>query len=108
MSIRQQSDRLPDLQRGVVPPGRYAHGGRSPIVWVLLCAYCAGFEVQTDEGYEGFLSGRCQGCDIWSRELHKFKAWIDTADGCGSSCEGRHPQAVGDIDALDRLEAERA
>ena len=38
------TDRLP---RGIVPPGTYAKGGRSPIVYVRLCPPCAGYAPAT-------------------------------------------------------------
>jgi hypothetical protein len=84
-----------DFDRGVIPPGRYAQGGRSPIVWVLLCAGCAGFAPFTPEDYSGFLSGTCNGCGCRTREMHRFRAWIDSAAGCG--CRGEHPRVRGDL-----------
>lgn len=84
-----------DYPRGEVPPGRYADGGRSPIVWVALCAGCAGFAPFTPEDYEGALSGGCQGCGIRTRELHRFRAWIDSASGC--RCTGEHARVHGDL-----------
>lgn len=93
-----------DYERGVVPPGRYAQEQRAPIVWVLLCAGCAGFAPFTDSDYRGFLSGRCPNCGIDSRELHRFRAWIDTAPGC--NCTGSHPQVVGDVWAADNVTRE--
>jgi hypothetical protein len=90
-----------DFERGVVPPGPYAQGGRSPIVWVFLCAGCAGFAPFTDEDYGGYLSGECEGCRTSNRELHRFRAWIDTAPGC--QCRGVHPQAIGDVGAADSI-----
>lgn len=94
-----------DYKRGEVPPGRYAAGGRSPIVAVFLCAGCAGFAPFTDEDYEGFLSGQCNGCGQSSRELHRFRAWIDTA--CGCRCRGGHDQMFGDVWAADHAEKTR-
>jgi hypothetical protein len=87
-----------------VPPGRYAQEQRAPIVWVLLCAGCAGFAPFTTEDYNGFLSGRCHGCGISSRELHRFRAWIDTAPGC--NCNGGHEQMKGDVWAADNVTRE--
>jgi len=90
-----------DFEPGVVPPGSYAQGGRSPIVWVFLCAGCAGFAPFSDVDYRGFLSGFCAGCGAYSRELHRFRAWLDTAPGC--QCTGSHRQAVGDVRAADNV-----
>jgi hypothetical protein len=95
-----------DFKRGVVPTGRYAQGGRSPIVWVFLCAGCAGFPPFTDEDYRGYLSGQCSGCGTTTRELHRFRAWIDTAVGC--RCTGGHPQAIGDVRAAVNVVREEA
>lgn len=86
---------MTDFECGVTPRGPYAQGGRSPIAWVLLCAGCAGFAPQTPGDYSGFLSGQCAGCGGRTRELHRFRAWIDSAAGC--QCTGTHRQAVGDI-----------
>lgn len=98
-----------DFKQGVVPAGRYNQGARSPIVAVYLCAGCAGFAPITEERYEGALSGRCSGCGIWSRELHRFRAWIDTACGCRCNA-GSHDQVYGDVWAADnaRHDQERA
>jgi len=72
---------------------------RAPLVWVRLCARCAGFEPATAEDYVGYLSGRCQGCGDYSRELHEFAAFIHSAAGC--RCRDRHDgPAVGDLAAL--------
>lgn len=92
---------MTDFERGVVPPGRYTQGGRSPIVWVYLCAGCAGFSPFTDKDYRGHLSGHCGGCGATTREQHRFRAWIDTAVGC--RCCGSHPQAIGDVRAAVSL-----
>jgi hypothetical protein len=86
---------MPDLVRGVVPPGPYAKGARSPIVWVLLCPVCAGYAPMTDPDYSGFLSGQCQGCGSCCRELHRFSALIASADGC--NCTGQHDRVRGDL-----------
>lgn len=88
------ADRLP---RGVVPPGTYAKGGRSPIVYVLLCPVCAGYAPITDPDYSGFLSGRCQGCGADSRELHRFQALIMSAANGGCMCTTEHRQVTGDL-----------
>lgn len=86
-----------DLPRGAVPPGRYAKGGRSPIVYALLCPPCAGYAPTTDEDYQGALSGRCQGCGSDSRELHRFQALILSAANGGCMCTTGHPQVTGDL-----------
>lgn len=83
-----------------VPPGPYAQGARSPIVWVLLCSVCAGFAPTTAEDYRGFLGGQCAGCGTHVREMHRFKAWIDSATGC--NCTGSHVRVVGDVVAAER------
>lgn len=93
-----------DYAHGEVPSGTYAQGKRAPIVWVLLCAGCAGFAPMTTPDYEGFLTGQCQGCHRRSRELHRFRAWIDTAPGC--NCTGSHPQMRGDVVAKDNVSDE--
>jgi hypothetical protein len=86
-----------DYAKGEVPVGRYAQEQRSPIVWVRLCAGCAGFAPFTSLDYRGQLSGRCQGCGTNSRELHRFRAYIDSASGC--SCETHGEPFVGDLAA---------
>lgn len=91
-----------DLKRGVVPSGTYAGGGRSPVAQVWLCAPCAGYAPLTDPDYSGALSGRCQGCGSESREIHRFPALIESADGC--SCSGAHFRASGDLHARDALD----
>lgn len=85
------------LPRGIVPPGTYAKGGRSPVVYVLLCPVCAGYAPMTGEDYDGFLSGRCQGCGAGSRELHRFQALILSAANGGCMCTSSHPQVTGDL-----------
>lgn len=85
------------LQRGIVPPGTYAGGRRSPIVWVLLCPPCAGYAPTTDAGYDGPLSGRCRGCGCHCRELHRFRALIMSAASGGCWCTTPHPQVTGDL-----------
>lgn len=89
--------------RGVVPPGTYAKGGRSPIVYVLLCAPCAGYAPTTDEDYVGFLSGHCQGCGAFSREAHRFQALILSAANGGCMCTSEHPQVTGDLPTEESL-----
>jgi len=84
------------LRRGVVPPGRYAQGGRSPIVYVYLCAYCAGYAPITEPGYSCH-AGNCQGCGTASRELHRFQALIMSAANGGCMCTTEHPQVTGDL-----------
>jgi hypothetical protein len=87
------------LPRGIVPPGTYARGGRSPIVYVYLCAPCAGYAPTTDEDDDWIpgLSGRCQGCGANSRELHRFQALILSAANGGCMCDSGHPQVTGDL-----------
>lgn len=83
--------------RGVVPPGTYANGGRSPIVYVRLCPPCAGYAPMTDEDYRGALSGQCQGCGAYTRELHRFQALIMSAANGGCFCDTHRPQVCGDL-----------
>jgi hypothetical protein len=93
------------MPRGVVPPGTYANGGRSPVVYVLLCPPCAGYAPTTDEDYEGALSGRCQGCGANTRELHRFQAVILSAANGGCMCVTGHPQVTGDLPTEDEARA---
>ena len=86
-----------ELLRGTVPPGTYAGGGRSPVVYVLLCPPCGGYPPITDPDYDGFLSGRCQGCGGNSRELHRFQALIMSAANGGCQCTSAHRQVTGDL-----------
>lgn len=85
-----------DRQAPQVPPGRYAQGGRSPIVWVLLCPPCAGYAAsritftQADPPY-----GQCQGCGGHVTQLHRFMAVINSAAGC--NCLNNHPAVTGDL-----------
>lgn len=79
------------------PPGAYAGGKRSPAVWVLLCPECAGYAPVTPKGYSGFLSGICQGCGSAVREMHRFPAYVASAEGC--SCRGWHERVTGDLHA---------
>lgn len=88
---------MAELPRGVVPPGTYAGGARSPIVYVQLCPPCAGYAPITPEDYDGFLSGRCQGCGANSRELHRFQALIMSAANGGCMCDSGHRQVTGDL-----------
>lgn len=88
---------MTDYPRGVVPPGTYAGGARSPIVNVLLCAPCAGYAPITDPDYRGFMSGCCFGCGAWARELHKFQAMIMSAANGGCMCDSGHRQVTGDL-----------
>lgn len=100
---------LSPLQQGVVPEGRYNQGGRSPIVWVWLCARCAGFAPtrdpepiaragERDRGTSAVRRSQCQGCKNIGLELHRFRAFIDSASGCdaGTLCAHRVP-VVGDL-----------
>ena len=93
------------MPRGVVPPGTYAKGARSPIVYVLLCPSCAGYAPTTDPSYSGALSGRCQGCGADSRELHRFQALILSAANGGCMCDSGHPQVTGDLPTLESANA---
>lgn len=86
-----------DYPKGAVPRGRYAGGGRAPIVWVRLCAACAGFAPFTHEDYAGALSGVCHGCGGHSRELHRFAAYVDSRSGC--SCDTHGAPCVGELQA---------
>ena len=88
---------MAELPRGVVPPGTYAGGARSPIVYVHLCPPCAGYAPITPEDYDGYLSGRCQGCGANSRELHRFQAMIMSAANGGCMCDSGHRQVTGDL-----------
>jgi hypothetical protein len=92
-------------QRGVVPPGTYAKGARSPIVYALLCAPCAGYAPTTDPGHDSALSGRCQGCGADSRELHRFQALILSAANGGCRCTTEHPQVTGELPTEESLRA---
>jgi hypothetical protein len=94
-----------DWPKGEIPKGRYAQEQRSPIVWVLLCAGCAGFAPFTTEDYRGYLTGHCGGCGMNSRELHRFCAYIDSASGC--SCERHGDPMVGDLAAGPIQSSER-
>lgn len=76
-----------DYVRGQVPTGP-GGGVRCPTVSVRLCAGCAGFAPFTSPDYDGQLSGWCAGCGSWSRELHRFAAFIYSALGCSCSTHG--------------------
>lgn len=84
------------LPRGVVPPGRYNKGGRSPIVYVWLCALCAGYAPTTEPG-DTYQPGQCDGCRASSRELHRFQALILSAANGGCFCDSHRPQVCGDL-----------
>lgn len=87
-----------------LPQGQYAQGARSPIVWAFLCPTCAGYAPITAKDYNGALSGHCQGCGSWSREVHRFAAYIDSRSACG--CRMGHERVVGDLPAVpDRAES---
>lgn len=94
-----------DIRRGVVPPGTYAKGGRSPIVYAYLCAPCAGYAPITGEDYQGALGGHCQGCGAWSREVHRFQALILSAANGGCRCPAEHRQVTGDLPTGEALNA---
>lgn len=85
------------VQRGAIPAGTYAGGGRSPIAYVLLCPSCAGYAPTTDEDYGVFLSSRCEGCGAQPRELHRFQALILSAANGGCMCTMEHRQVTGDL-----------
>ena len=88
------TDQLP---RGTVPPGNYAGGGRSPIVWVMLCPACAGYAPTVPEDSPLYPVGaHCQGCGAYVREVHQFQALILSAANGGCFCEG-HRQVTGDL-----------
>jgi hypothetical protein len=87
-----------DFPPGKVPPGPYAKGERSPIVWVLLCAGCAGFAPLAQWPHQADLKS-CQGCGTWTRELHHFRALIDSAAGCHCGTHGE--PLVGDVRPTD-------
>lgn len=77
------------------PPGRYAGGGRSPIVYTWLCPACGGYSPVGGESETEM--GCCQGCGT-DNELHKFQSLILSAANGGCMCEpGYHPQVTGDL-----------
>lgn len=91
---------LAPLQVGVIPEGRYAQGCRSPIVWVWLCARCAGFAPTVHPAEHQYKGNRCKGCGIPGLELHRFRAYIDSISGC--SCERQPCPVVGDLEGLEQ------
>jgi hypothetical protein len=68
---------------------------RSPVVYVRLCASCAGYQNITAEDYTGALTGSCQGCGAMARELHRFPAFLHSADPC--ACHTWHARVTGDV-----------
>jgi hypothetical protein len=68
---------------------------RSPVVYVRLCASCAGYQNISTEDYVGALTGRCQGCGATAREMHRFPAFIHSADPC--ACTTSHARVTGDV-----------
>ena len=92
------------LPRGIVPPGTYAKGGRSPIVYVFLCPVCAGYAPTTDED-ETFQPGLCDGCRAMCRELHRVQALILSAANGGCMCSLPHPQVMGDLPTMASADA---
>lgn len=88
-------DRLP---RGTVPPGTYAGGARSPIVYVWLCPVCAGYAPTVPEDSPLYPVGaHCQGCGAYVRETHRFQALILSAANGGCMCIPEHRQVTGDL-----------
>jgi hypothetical protein len=87
---------MTDMPRGVVPPGTYAKGGRSPIVYAWLCPVCAGYAPMSDEN-DKYQPGQCDGCRATSRELHRFQAMIMSAANGGCFCDTHGPQVTGDL-----------
>jgi hypothetical protein len=83
------------LPRGVTPPGTYAKGGRSPIVYVFLCAPCAGYAPALPE--DSPATEHCEGCGSYTREVHRFQALIMSAANGGCMCTLEHPQVTGDL-----------
>ena len=88
------TDQLP---RGVVPPGNYAKGARSPVVYVLLCPACAGYAPTLPEDFPA--EAHCQGCGAYVREVHRFQALIMSAANGGCMCDSgnRMDQVTGDL-----------
>lgn len=86
----------PKLPKGIVPPGTYAKGGRSPIVHVWLCPPCGGYAPMTDEG-DRYQPGQCDGCGASSRELHRFQSLILSAANGGCMCDTHRGQVTGDL-----------
>lgn len=83
------------LRRAAVPPGRYAQGARSPVVYVWLCAPCAGFAPLP--GLKGDGAYHCGGCGYYVAEVHRFPAVIDSARDC--CCPPVHQRVTGDLRA---------
>lgn len=73
-------------------------------MWAFLCPPCGGYEPLTQPDYSGGLSGACQGCGAGSRELHRFRAFIHSAEPCG--CWMSHRKVTGDVDARTGVAAE--
>jgi len=84
-----------ELPRGTVPPGTYAGGARSPVVYVWLCPQCAGYAPVLPE--DDWLLPHCQGCGAYVREVHRFQALIMSAANGGCMCDTGHRQATGDL-----------
>ena len=68
------------------------------MVYVWLCAPCAGFAPTTgpDDLY-GPLRFHCQGCGSWTGEAHRFQALIMSAANGGCMCDEGHRQVCGDL-----------
>lgn len=79
----------------IVPPGTYARGGRSPVVYAFLCPSCAGYAPTVHEDYPPL--PQCQGCGAYAREVHRFQALIMSAANGGCMCITEHPQVTGDL-----------
>lgn len=92
-----------NLPRGAVPPGTYARGARSPVVYALLCPSCAGYAPTVHEDYPPL--PQCQGCGAYVREVHRFQALIMSAANGGCRCTIEHPQVAGDLPTGDSLGA---
>jgi hypothetical protein len=86
------TDKLP---RGIVPPGTYAGGGRSPVVYVWLCPVCAGYP--PSDPVTGPDLPHCQGCGAYVEEVHRFQALIMSAANGGCMCTSAHRQVTGDL-----------
>ena len=61
----REYDETDELPRGTVPPGTYAGGARSPVVYVLLCPVCAGYAPTLPEDFPA--EAHCQGCGAYVR-----------------------------------------
>lgn len=87
-----------NLPRGVIPPGTYAKGARSPVVYVFLCPVCAGYAPTVPEDDPLYPVGaHCQGCGAYVREVHQFQALIMSAANGGCMCTTEHRQVTGDL-----------